>query len=677
MPVTVEDVVFAPADGPITAYRPANTVADGAVLRRDGDTLGYGQVDLGNADAVTGALPIANGGTGATAANAARNNLLPAQTGNAGKVLTTDGTDVGWVTASGGGITALTGDVTASGTGSVAATIANDAVTDAKLRNSAALSVIGRSANSTGDPADIAAASDGQALRRSGTSIGFGALDLANANAVTGTLPVANGGTGQTTASAAINALLPSQTGNAGKTLTTDGSNTSWAAPPAALPIGTIIDYGASSLPSGYLACDGSAVSRSTYADLYTAIGTTWGVGDGSTTFNVPDLRGRTAIGSGTGSGLTARTLAGTGGAETHQLTVTEMPSHVHGGVIRNAGSNLSGGAAIGVGGNTTSAGGDGAHNNMQPFSVVTKAIKAFDVAGSGSGTAVGPAPGPPTSLTAAATGTSGQVLVSWTAPTYAPTTVSAATPTDYLVEYSTSNTFSSPHRVASSGTGTSKTVTGLTNGTTYYFRSAALANSMYGAFCSASASAAPVTYLIYDTFTASNGTSPTGRSPDIGSAPTTALLGSWAINSNAVAASGSGQTALLYNPGTPTQTVEVNVTSVGTGANGSGAYLYARWTNSSNYYAALFDVAYNNVAIYKTVGGTSTLLGSAGTFGAGAAVLKFEVIGTALKAYVNGSVIASVTDSSLTTGNYAGVGDFYGSFNYNYHPTFDNLRVY
>jgi hypothetical protein len=95
--------------------------------------------------------------------------------------------------ASAAGITQLTGDVTAGpGSGSQATTIANNAVTDAKLRDSAALSVIGRSANSSGDPADIAAASDGQTIRRSGTSIGFGALDLASANAITGDLPFAN-----------------------------------------------------------------------------------------------------------------------------------------------------------------------------------------------------------------------------------------------------------------------------------------------------------------------------------------------------------------------------------------------------------------------------------------------------------------------------------------------------
>jgi len=91
-----------------------------------------------------------------------------------------------------GGITALTSDVTASGTGSVVATIANNVVSDAKLAQMAGLSVKGRSANTTGNAADISADNDNQVLRRSGTSIGFGAINLASSNAVTGNLPVAN-----------------------------------------------------------------------------------------------------------------------------------------------------------------------------------------------------------------------------------------------------------------------------------------------------------------------------------------------------------------------------------------------------------------------------------------------------------------------------------------------------
>jgi hypothetical protein len=99
--------------------------------------------------------------------------------------------------AAGNYITALTGDVTASGPGSSAATISANAVTNSKFRQSSGLSVVGRSANTTGDVADITAASDNQILRRSGTSIGFGSIDLSQSNAVGASiLPVANGGTG-------------------------------------------------------------------------------------------------------------------------------------------------------------------------------------------------------------------------------------------------------------------------------------------------------------------------------------------------------------------------------------------------------------------------------------------------------------------------------------------------
>jgi hypothetical protein len=89
-------------------------------------------------------------------------------------------------------ITALTGPVTAAGPGSAATSITNNAITDAMIRQSAGLSVIGNSTNSTANVADITAASDHQVLRRNGSSIGFGAVNLASSNAVTGLLPVVN-----------------------------------------------------------------------------------------------------------------------------------------------------------------------------------------------------------------------------------------------------------------------------------------------------------------------------------------------------------------------------------------------------------------------------------------------------------------------------------------------------
>jgi hypothetical protein len=84
------------------------------------------------------------------------------------------------------------------------------------------------------------------------------------------------------------------------------------------LPPGVIVPYGAASAPGGWLLCDGSAVSRTTFAALFAIFGTTFGVGDGSTTFNLPDLRGRVAVGQKATGAFT--TLGGTGGEETHVL---------------------------------------------------------------------------------------------------------------------------------------------------------------------------------------------------------------------------------------------------------------------------------------------------------------------------------------------------------------------
>jgi microcystin-dependent protein len=84
--------------------------------------------------------------------------------------------------------------------------------------------------------------------------------------------------------------------------------------------------------PSGWLLCDGRAISRTTYAALFAKIGVTHGSGDGSSTFNLPDCRGRSFVGIGQGVGLTSRTIGAKGGEESHVLATSEMPSHAHGG---------------------------------------------------------------------------------------------------------------------------------------------------------------------------------------------------------------------------------------------------------------------------------------------------------------------------------------------------------
>jgi microcystin-dependent protein len=98
---------------------------------------------------------------------------------------------------------------------------------------------------------------------------------------------------------------------------------------PSPVPVGGIVAYGGAAAPSGYLLCNGSLVNRTTFADLFTAIGILFGAGDGSTTFQLPDLRQRFPLGkaaSGTGS-----TLGGTGGLIDHVHT---GPSHTHTGTV-------------------------------------------------------------------------------------------------------------------------------------------------------------------------------------------------------------------------------------------------------------------------------------------------------------------------------------------------------
>ena len=75
---------------------------------------------------------------------------------------------------------------------------------------------------------------------------------------------------------------------------------------PTTIPIGGVIPYADNTPPAGFLECDGSAISRTTYANLFAAIGVTWGAGDGVTTFNIPDSRGEFLRGWDNGRGVDA-----------------------------------------------------------------------------------------------------------------------------------------------------------------------------------------------------------------------------------------------------------------------------------------------------------------------------------------------------------------------------------
>ena len=155
-------------------------------------------------------------------------------------------------------------------------------------------------------------------------------------------------------------------------------------------PAGTIQLYGAATAPTGWMICDGTAISRSTYSKLYNIIGTSYGVGDGTTTFNLPNLKGKVPVGRNSADG-DFDTLGETGGAKTVAHTHTTA-DHTHSGTtgsttaeqkylddgsawVGNTANHThpftTGGASAG---NTTSGASDA--NNLQPYQVFNYIIK-------------------------------------------------------------------------------------------------------------------------------------------------------------------------------------------------------------------------------------------------------------------------------------------------------------
>lgn len=148
------------------------------------------------------------------------------------------------------------------------------------------------------------------------------------------------------------------------------------------LPAGAIQAFAMSTAPAGWITADGAALSRTTYATLFAAIGTSFGAGNGSTTFNVPDLRGRTVIAPDAGAGRVGanNVFSQASGAQSHTLTVAEMPSHSHTigtefnvNIASSTSPRLTSG---GAGASSGLTGGGGAHNNMQPYIVLNYCIK-------------------------------------------------------------------------------------------------------------------------------------------------------------------------------------------------------------------------------------------------------------------------------------------------------------
>lgn len=159
------------------------------------------------------------------------------------------------------------------------------------------------------------------------------------------------------------------------------------------LPIATMTEYPSDTIPQNWLLCNGQAVSRTDYAELFAVIGTLYGAGDGSATFNVPDMKGRVAVGRDVAQ-TEFDVLNEAGGEKAHTLTVAEMPTHRHseyctanpntgGSGIRGTFNGVEGTGLSSylTGGSTETTGGGGVHNILQPYRVLNYIIKAKNTA--------------------------------------------------------------------------------------------------------------------------------------------------------------------------------------------------------------------------------------------------------------------------------------------------------
>lgn len=152
------------------------------------------------------------------------------------------------------------------------------------------------------------------------------------------------------------------------------------------LPSGSVIEYAGDTAPNGWLICDGSAISREIYANLFEVIGSTFGGGDGMTTFNIPNLKGKIPVGLNSDDS-DFNILGKTGGEKTHILKINEIPSHNHRQTVTasraGSGSTYASWNANNLFGNTDKAarntlntGGGEAHNNLQPYITLNYIIK-------------------------------------------------------------------------------------------------------------------------------------------------------------------------------------------------------------------------------------------------------------------------------------------------------------
>lgn len=139
------------------------------------------------------------------------------------------------------------------------------------------------------------------------------------------------------------------------------------------LPIGAVIEWYSDNIPSNWLLCDGQAVSRTDYSSLFNVLGTAYGEGDGATTFNLPDKKGKVAVGKDTND-TDFNTLGKTGGEKEHTLTLSELPAKEY---ITNEAGSITLNVGSGNGQLGTQQGGGQALNITQPYVISNFIIKA------------------------------------------------------------------------------------------------------------------------------------------------------------------------------------------------------------------------------------------------------------------------------------------------------------
>lgn len=241
----------------------------------------------------------------------------------------------------------------------------------------------------TSNPPIIGATGADTNIGLSVSSKGSGTLKLDGG--ATGTVDIGLTSTGAINLRRAVTAHITLDvTGNAtvGGTLGVTGAATAGALTcsgvVSGVPLGSVAFYCGSTVPTSWLECDGTAVSRTTYATLFALVGTLYGSGDGTTTFNLPNLSRRTLVGrGGSGTATLANTVGATGGEEAHVLTTSEIPSHLHthGRQTLTSTGVYSAGVTMAVNTTTLSTstvGSSTAHNTYQPSLVLMSIIRAF-----------------------------------------------------------------------------------------------------------------------------------------------------------------------------------------------------------------------------------------------------------------------------------------------------------